>query len=237
MNVTLSYNATLAAVTKVSRLHKVPLQQWIAEGVTFKFVGDNVDKMKGVRDIRTDHKAELQHMYSMLVVRSRVLSPPPDSRSSTGSYSSLRPSAFLPTVHDIRAVQDNLVVLVSRILCRNMNHLSFLSKVVPAHITHQYSEEMAKKSDVVILDVLMKNEAKHADMLDIMHAMQSYLGEDFPPDQRVLSGGDQLTCERQVGAKRHMMDGDTSKDRLDEFEIQTEDWHALMTFLVVSEPM
>ena len=162
MNVTLSYNATLAAVTKVSRLHKIPLQQWIAEGVTFKFVGDNVDKMKGVRDIRTDHKAELQHMYSMLVVRSRVLSPPPDSRSSTGSYGSLRPSAFLPTVHDIRAIQDNLVILVSRILCYNMNHLSFLSKVVPAHITHQYSEEMAKKSDVVVLDVLMKNEAKHA---------------------------------------------------------------------------
>ena len=72
-------------------------------------------------------------------------------------------------------------------------------------------------------------------MHDIMHAMQGYLGEDFPPDQRVLSGGDQLTCERQVGAKRHMMDGDTSKDRLDEFEIQTEDWHTLMTFLGVSE--
>ena len=52
LNVSLSYNATLAAVTEVSKLHKVPLQQWIAEGVTFKFVGDNVDKSKEVRDIR-----------------------------------------------------------------------------------------------------------------------------------------------------------------------------------------
>ena len=68
VNVSLGYNATLAAVTEVSKLHKVPLQQWI--GVTFKFVG-NVDKMKGVR---VEHQAELQHMYSMLVVRSRVLS-------------------------------------------------------------------------------------------------------------------------------------------------------------------
>ena len=83
----------------------------------------------------------------------------------------------------------------------------------------------------------MKNEAKQADMLDIMHAMQGYLGEDVPADHRVLSGGDQLTCERQVGNKRHMMHGDTSKYCLDEFEIQTEDWHALMTFLGVSEPM
>lgn len=39
---------TLAAVTEVSTLHKVPLDQWIAQGVTFKFVGNNVDKKKGV---------------------------------------------------------------------------------------------------------------------------------------------------------------------------------------------
>ena len=131
-----------------------------------------MDKMKGVRDIRVDHRAELQHMYSMLVVRSRVLSPTSDAISSIGSFGSLRPSAFLPTIHDIRAIKDNLVVLVSRILCQNMSHLSFISKVVPAHITHQYSAEMPKKSDVIVLDVLMKNEAKNADMLDIMQAMQ-----------------------------------------------------------------
>ena len=64
LNVTLSYNATLSAVTDVSKLHKMPIQTWISEGVTFKFAGDNVDKMKGVTDIRIDHQSELQHMYS-----------------------------------------------------------------------------------------------------------------------------------------------------------------------------
>ena len=235
LNISLSYNGTLAAVTEVSTLHKVPLQQWIAQGVPFKFVGDNVDKKKGVRDIRVDHQAELQHMYSMLAVRSRVPSPL-DGRSSIDSFATLQVSAFLPTIHDIRAIQDNLVVLVSRIICQNIKHLSIISSVLPAHIQHQYSGEMAKKSEVIVLDVLMKNEAKNADMLDIMQTMQGYLGDNFPLEQRVLSGGDQLTCERQVGAKRHMMDGDTRKDRLDEFEIQTEDWHALMSFLGVSEP-
>ena len=220
----------------MSKLHKVPLRQWIAEGVPFKFVGDNVDKKKGVRDIRANHQSELQHMYSVLVVRTRVLSPPLDASSSVGGFGSLRPSAFLPTAQDMKAIHNNLVVLVSRILCQNMKHFSFLSKVVPAHTPHRYSEEMAKKSEVSVFDVLMKNETKNADMLDIMQAMQGYLGENFPPDQRILSGGDKLTCERQVGSKRHMMDGDTPRDRLDEFEIQTEDWHALMSFLGVSEP-
>ena len=34
-----------------------------------------------------------------------------------------------------------------------------------------------------------------------------------------------------------MMDGDTPSDRLDEFEIQTEDWHPFMAFLGVSKPI
>ena len=171
-------------------------------------------------------------MYSVVAVCSRVPSPPLDDRSSIDAFGSLQPSAFLPTIHDIRAIQDNLEVLVSHYLCRNVKHLL---NVVPAHIPHQYSGEMAKKFKVIVLDVLMKNEAKNADMLDIMQTMQHYLRENFPLEQRVLFGGDQL--ERHVGAKRHMMDGDTSKDNLDEFEIQTEDWHALMSFLGVSEPI
>ena len=93
---------------------------------------------------------------------------------------------------------------------------------------------MAQKSEVVVLDILMKNEVKGSDMLEIMQTMQAYLGKDYPATKRVLSGGDQVTCERQVGAKRHVMDSDTPSDRLDVFEVQTEDWHALMSFLGVS---
>ena len=159
LNVTLSYSGTLQAVTEVSSLHKVPLQQWIAEGVPFKFVGNNVDKTKRVRDIRSDHRAELQHMYSLLVVQICVPSPHGGS-SLVCDIASLPPSAFLPKQQDVVAIQDNLVILVTRILFKHMKPLSFLSKDVVAHIDHQYSKEMGKKSDVVVLDVLMKNETK-----------------------------------------------------------------------------
>ena len=59
---------------------------------------------------------------------------------------------------------------------------------------------MKQKSEIYVLDVLMKNEACHADMLEIMTALQSYLGEYFPSSRKILSGGDQLTCEREVCA-------------------------------------
>lgn len=108
------------------------------------------------------------------------------------------------------------------------------AKYVPPHIPHAYHSQMSDASQTWFLDVLLKNEAKHSDMLDIMATMRKYLGDDFPSTAKVLSGGDQLTCERQNGAQRHVMDGDTPDERLQQFEPVCEDWHALMCFLKVS---
>ena len=44
---------------------------------------------------------------------------------------------------------------------------------------------MSKKSEVCTLDVLMKNEAKHSDMVDILRTMQDYLGSDHDDEKRV----------------------------------------------------
>ena len=60
----------------------------------------------------------------------------------------------------------------------------------------------------------MKNEACHQDMIDLMKTIQGYLGKDYPTDHRVASGRDQLTCERQTGSQRHMMDGNTPEECL-----------------------
>ena len=66
-------------------------------------------------------------------------------------------------------------------------------------------------------------------MLEIMKAQQSYLGSAFK--NTVLSGGEQVTCERQRCCKQHMMDADNTYDRLDLLEPQVEDWHALQSIL------
>ena len=93
---------------------------------------------------------------------------------------------------------------------------------------------MAQKSEVFVLDVLMKNETKHTDMIEIMQTYQNYLGDHYDPVRRVLSGGDQLTCERQVGSQKHMMCENSLDERLGLLEPVTEDWHCLVSFLGVS---
>lgn len=80
----------------------------------------------------------------------------------------------------------------------------------------------------------MKSEAKHKDMLDIMMMLQDYLGENYPDHRPVLSGEDQLTCEQQVGAQRHMMCGNTVKERLEYRRPVVEDGHCLVAMTGVS---
>lgn len=234
MGTCVSYCSTIRLVEAVSKLHKVPLQNWISEGATFKFIGDNVDQKRGVRDPRSDHSGEMLHMYSVLVMKSRL--PPADLERSgrVAQVSTLPWSSFVPSRADVEAVKQNLVVLVARLLTEYFKDLTPLSKSVPQHIQHQFTHQMSQKSEVAVMDVLMKNEARHSDMVDIMRTMQGYLGDEYPAAHRVASGGDQLTCERQTGSQRHLMDGDTPRDRLQLLEPQCEDWHCLVIMLSVS---
>ena len=159
----------------------------------FKFVGNNVDRKMVVRDIRSDHHGELHHMYSILAVKGRIEPPSSSQDFNCSRLSTIPTSSILPTSSDVSAVQSNLVVLVSRVLCKYVKSLSYCSSAVPHHIDHVHSKEMSNKSEVAVLDVLHKNEAKNSDMLDIMKEQVQYLGSEFTGT--VLSGGDQLTCE------------------------------------------
>ena len=89
---------------------------WVREGVDFKFVGDNVDKKRDVRDIRADCRGEMKHMFSILAVQSRV----PSCLALSGpvlDLANLSPSMVLPTAQDVQDIQNNLVILVGEVTC------------------------------------------------------------------------------------------------------------------------
>ena len=71
-------------------------------------------------------------------------------------------------------------------------------------------------------------------MIDIMKFMQDCLGEDFLEDGRVLSMGDLVTFDRQIGSQRHLMDGNTPRERIQLLELQSADWHFQMCILCIS---
>ena len=68
-------------------------------------------------------------------------SPPPPGRSVYD---------ILPTTLDYQTLKDNFTILVARILVEHIPYFGEDFKgLVPSHISHQYSSEMAKRSEVV----------------------------------------------------------------------------------------
>ena len=132
------------------------------------------------------------HMFSVIVGKSRTPATELPFMGQLAQLDDIPTQFFLPSSSDVAAVKDNLAVLVGRILTQYFRALEPFSKAVPKHILHKYSGVMSKKSDVVVLDVLMKNKAKHKDMLDIMRLLQDYLGNNYPDNRQVLAGGDQM---------------------------------------------
>ena len=157
-------------------------------------------KKQSVRDERSDRRGSMIHMYSILAGHSRL---PETQLSKSGSVRPLADvsnASFLPTNDEIAAVRRNVRVIVCRILTEYFEQLTLFANAVPKIVPHIYMEEMFRKSDVAIMDVLMKNEAKSGDMLDIMSAL-TYLPSNF--GDVVASGGEQLTCQRQRASRRN----------------------------------
>ena len=119
-------------------MHEAPLKEWIASGLPIKFVGDDVDKRKDVRDIRSYHHHSLVHKYSLLVVCPRASDSSLSTTGTTSNLLKLEPSAFLPTAEEIDTMKMNLTVLVGRIICVHIKCLNHIADVVPDHIPHKY---------------------------------------------------------------------------------------------------
>lgn len=94
-----------------------PVKELIASSSWFKCVGDNVDKHKGVRDIRLDHRGEMVNMFSLLMVRGRTSDPSLSMTGTTRDLHHCSAGSFLPTKDDVEKLRLNLTVLISQILC------------------------------------------------------------------------------------------------------------------------
>ena len=75
------------------------------EEADFKFVGDNVAKTKGARDIRSDHRSHLVQMYSIYAVKSRVSHPVSPTNFSPPMVTSMRVSECLPSTDDVSTLK------------------------------------------------------------------------------------------------------------------------------------
>jgi len=121
----------------------------ISKWVGFCLVGDNIDKNVKPRDMCIDHQTQSLHYFNCFALQDRVdLSQFPDSVLRLDP-SKLDPKCFMPSKEDYCALEDTMIVLISRVLVQYMTFFREYASVVTKHISHPYSDEMSQKSTVV----------------------------------------------------------------------------------------
>ena len=190
----------------------------LSEWVGFKLVGDNIDKTVKPRYMRVDRQTKSLHYFNVYAVKDRVnLSSLSDQKpTSVPPISEAIPRLF-PTAKDHTALQQNFVIHIARILADYIPFFSFgFADVVDKHIKHEYSKEMAQKSQVVCitlhvlmtcqlyslhctqvpLGIQLKNELKHEDMVSIMDSLHDYVPTTCHEEERRISTGDSVTSQK-----------------------------------------
>ncbi len=153
--------------------------EMVKKGYKMQGTGDNWDFRIMAHDMTEKHQNQDMHYFASNLIFDRV--PVPDNLSLTPKHdiTRLNNSAFLLSADENKKLLEDYKVIVSRILVQYLPVFSIFSSIVPTHIEHAYKNEMSKKSLVVPLPILMKDEKNYSDVVDILASYEDAIEDIY----------------------------------------------------------
>lgn len=166
VHLTLCESSKRNIIDEFGRLSEKNIVDGIVLGKTGKLNGDNLDIRVVTNDLRMTNRNKDYHFFASDFVFDRV------NYKNLLNTAPINPAVsvgdFLPTNAESKHYKDTLKVLLGRILSGMCSGFHWMKKVLPRHIEHNYSDEMAKKSEIHMLPVSLHNETKYSDCIKIL---------------------------------------------------------------------
>ena len=127
----------------------------LSELLSYKLVGDSIDKTTKHRYMRLDkhNKQECMHYFQVYAVKDRINFR---TLSNTFPLTDSLPSSdhivktLLPSIDDDKEIKSNMITLMSRVIVDNIEFFNTsFDGIVDWHIPHPFQSKMSKKSEVV----------------------------------------------------------------------------------------
>ena len=117
--------------------------------MSYKLVGDNIDKEVCPRDMRSEYQTRSLHYFHTYAVRDRVALSEVSDAKKVPDVKAIQLQELLPTSNDTKELRKNFSILIARTLKKHMPFFKKFGKGVEKHIEHQFQKQMSQKSEVV----------------------------------------------------------------------------------------
>ena len=167
---------SLSATSKINLLNECcdqitkKIKKKLSDCCLCNLVGDNCDIRITPNHQATDHQVKDCHYFAVLLVFSRMA-------DQISAMQNVRPALipenipleeFILTENDRALLLSSYKVILGRLMATNLPAFAWLGGLLPKHIPHEHSHVMSRKSDILPLQIILKNEAKYEDCVSIL---------------------------------------------------------------------
>lgn len=203
----------------------------------YDVIGDNIDLTITPTNMTSEKQRKSIHWFMNLIIKKRVFAPVTlaDDKPQ-GDISETPVSKFFPSTNDNSSLKDNFMFHVGKVVVSQLKFLNQFKPCLPQFISHEHIEELSKKSQFIICDLLEENEKKNEDMVRILqHVHEKYVPTTQDGDvlNKLVFGGDVATCEEAFAVRRQMQNEETQSDKLEGLSVRPEGLHRLMNLVLV----
>ena len=147
----------------------------VREGKTFVLVIDNIDWTLKVHDMRSDKQNTSVHAVATSMVFDRVKRDDLDDEIPNVNLKNVDFKDLLKLdQEEIECTRERYRIFLGRILSNTFEFFRFFSDIVPDHTPCRYQAEMARQSVVVPMPVLMKDEKKYTDIINVLDQLETW---------------------------------------------------------------
>ena len=119
------------------------------------------------------------HLFASNLIENRVNFNHLPNDTLKGNIAIFSHRNFSLSVTEWKMYTETAKVIVGRIILEFFPKFKCLKSVIPFHIPHFYSNEMAKKSNIVNLPIINANEAKYEDCMQILRTYEKWIAEIY----------------------------------------------------------
>ena len=119
------------------------------------------------------------HLFASNLIENRVNFNHLPNDTPKGNIANFSRRNFFLSVTEWKMYAETAKVIVGRIILEFFPKFKCLKSVIPSHILHVYSNEMAKKSNIVNLPIINANVAKYEDCVQILRTYEKWIAEIY----------------------------------------------------------